>query len=116
MQDVSKNIGEYNPGKSSKMLIVFDDMNADMHNNRKFSSLVTVLFIRCRRISIYLAFVSQFYLKVRKDVRLNITNYVIMKNPNKEEVEQIAYNHSSDINLKTLWIFTKNVLQNHILL
>ena len=107
MQDVSKNIGEYNPGKDSKMLIVFDDMIADMHDNRKFSSIATDLFIRCRRLTISPAFALQFYLKVWKDVRLNTTNYVIMKNPNKEEVEQIAYNHSSDIDLKTLWIFTK---------
>ena len=45
MQDVYKNIEEYNPGKKRKVLIVFDDMIADMINNKKINPKVTELFI-----------------------------------------------------------------------
>ena len=46
MQDVYKNIDEYNTDKERKILIVFDNMIADMINNKKLSSIVTELFIR----------------------------------------------------------------------
>ena len=59
MQNVYKNIDEYNIDKDCKMLIVFDDMIADMINNIKLNSIVTELFIRGRKINIYLAFITQ---------------------------------------------------------
>ena len=46
MQDVYKNIEEHNTDEEREILIVFDDMIADMINNRKLSSIVTELFIR----------------------------------------------------------------------
>ena len=49
MEDVYKNIGDYNPGKKRKVLIVFDDMIADMINNKKLNPIVTELFIRGRK-------------------------------------------------------------------
>ena len=49
MHDVYKNIDEYNPDKENKILIVFDDMIADMIRNKKANSIVTKLFIRCRK-------------------------------------------------------------------
>ena len=97
MQNVYKNIDEYNIDKDCKMLIVFDDMIADMINNIKLNSIVTELFIRGRKINIYLAFITQSYFKVPKEVRLNTTHFFIMKVPNKRELQQIATNHSSDI-------------------
>ena len=97
MQNVYKNIDEYNIHKDCKMLIVFDDMIADMINNIKLNSIVTELFIRGRKINIYLAFITQSYFKVPKEVRLNTTHFFIMKVPNKRELQQIATNHSSDI-------------------
>ena len=100
MQDVYKNIDEYNPGKKRKILIVFDDMIADMINNKKLNSIVTELFIRGRKLNISLVFITQSYFKVPKDVRLNSTHFFIMKIPNKRELQQIALNHSSDIDFK----------------
>ena len=100
MQDVYKNIEDYNPRKNRKVLIVFDDMIADMINNKKLDSIVTELFSRDRKINISIVFISQSYFKVPKDVRLNTTHFFIMKIPNKRELQQIALNHSSDIDFK----------------
>ena len=100
MQDVRKNIEDYNPIKKRKVLIVFDDMIADMINNNKLNSIVTELFIRGRKLNISIVFITQSYFKVPKDVRLNSTHFFIMKIPNKRELQQIALNHSSDIDFK----------------
>ena len=72
MQDVHKNIGDYNPIKKCKILIVFDDMIADMINN---NPIVTELFIRGRKLNISIVFIRQSYFKVPKDVRLNSTQF-----------------------------------------
>ena len=79
MQDVYKNIEEYNIGKKRKILIVFDDMIADMINNKKINPVVRELFIRGRKLNISIAFITQSYFKVPKDVRLNSTHFFIMK-------------------------------------
>ena len=100
MQDVYKNIEEYDPGKKRKVLIVFDDMIADMINNKKLNPIVTELFIRGRKRNISIVFITQSYFKVPQDVRLNSTQFFIMKSPNKRELQQIALNHSSDIDFK----------------
>ena len=77
MQDVYKNIDEYNTDKERKILIVFDDMIADMINNKKLNSIATELFIRSRKLNISLVFITQSYFKVSKDVRLNTTHFVL---------------------------------------
>ena len=100
MQDVYKNIEDYNPIKKRKILIVFDDMIADLINNNKLNPIVTELFIRGRKLNISIVFIMQSYFKVPKDVRLNSTHFFIMKVPNKRELQQIALNHSSDIDFK----------------
>ena len=100
MQDVYKNIEDYNPGKECKILTVFDDMIADMINNKKLHSIITELFIRGRKLNISIVFIMQSYFKVPKDVRLNSTHFFIMKILNKRKLQQIALNHSSDINFK----------------
>ena len=100
MEDVYKNIADYNIGKKHKELIIFDDMIADMINNKKLNPIVTELFIRGRKLNISIAFITQSYFKVPKDVRLNSTHFFIMKIPNKRELQQIALNHSSDIDFK----------------
>ena len=74
MRDVYKNIDEYNHDKENKVLIVFDNMIAPMINNKKLDSVVTRLFIRGRKFSISLAFITQSYFKVPKNVRLNTTH------------------------------------------
>ena len=76
----------YNPDKENKILMVFDDMIADMIHNTKLNSVVTKLFIRGRKLNISLAFLTQSYFKVPKDVRINTTHFFIMKIPNKREL------------------------------
>ena len=100
MQDVYKNIEDYKPGKKRKVLIVFDDMIADMISNKKLNSAVTKLFIRSRKLNISIFFITRSYFKVPKDVRLNSTHFLITKVLNKRVLQQIALNHSSDIDFK----------------
>ena len=94
MEDVYKNIEECNLGKKCKVLMVFDDMIADVINNKKFNPVVTGLFIRGRKLSISIVFITQSYFKVPEDVRLNSTHFFIIKIPDKRELQQIAINHS----------------------
>ena len=86
MQDVYKNIEKYNPNKERQVLIVFDDMIADMINNKKLNPVVTELFITSRKLNISIDFINQSYFKVPKEVRLNTTHFFIMKIPNKREL------------------------------
>ena len=97
MNDVYENIDNYNPNRKRKILIVFDDMIADIMTNKKFQSIIKELFIRCRKLNISLALVTQSYFSVPKDVRLNSTHYLIMKISNRKELQNIAINHSADI-------------------
>ena len=79
MHDVYKNIDDYNPDKENKILTVFDDMIADMIHNKKLDSIVTKLFIRGRKLNIFLVFITQSSFKVPKDVRLNTTHFLSQK-------------------------------------
>ena len=69
MDGVYQNIDDYNPSRKRKILIVFDDMIADIMSNKKFKSMNKELFIRCRKVNISLVFITQSYLFVPKDVR-----------------------------------------------
>ena len=100
MDDVYENIDHSNPKRKRKILIVFDDMIADIRQNKKFQSIIKELFIRCRKTNISLAFITQSYFSVPKDVRLNSTYYFIVKINNKRELQNIAINHSTDIDYK----------------
>ena len=95
-----KNIEDYNPDKKRKLLIVFDNVIADMINNKKLNPVVTELFTKDRKLNITIVFITQSYFKVPKDVRLNSKHFFIMKIPNKRELQQIVLNHSSDIDFK----------------
>ena len=86
--------------KNFKVLIVFDDIIADMINNENLNPIVTELFIRGRKLNISIVFITQSYFKVPKDVRLNSTHFFLMKTPNKRELQKIASNHSSDIDIR----------------
>ena len=79
------------------MLIVFDDMMADMESNKRLSHIATGLFLKERKLNISLVFISQSYFKVLKITRLNST-----KIPNERELQQIASNNLSGINFKDL--------------
>ena len=97
MDDVYQNIDDYNPSRKRKILIVFDDMIADIMSNKKFQAIIKELFIRCRKLNISLVFITQSYFSVPKDVRLNSAHYLIMKINNRKESQNIAINHSVDI-------------------
>ena len=100
MDDVYENINDYTPSRKIKILIVFDDMIADIMTNKKFQAIIKELIIRCRRLNISLVFIIQSYYSVSKDVRLNSIHYSIMKINNKIELQNIAINHSADIDYK----------------
>ena len=100
MQNVYKKIEEHNLDKENKVLIVFDDMIADMINNEKLNPITNELFIRGRKYDISVVLITQSYFKVPKEVRLNTTHFFIMKISNKKEFQQTALNHSSDIDFE----------------
>ena len=100
MDDVYNNIDDYNPTRKRKILIVFDEMITDIINNKNIQAIIKELFIRCRKLNISLVFITQSYFSVPKEVRLNSTHYLIMKIYNKRELQQIAINHSADIDYK----------------
>ena len=89
MHDVYKNVNKYNPDKENKILIVFDDMIADMIHNKKLDSIVTELFIRGRKLNISLVFISQSYFKIPKDVRLNTTHFLWQKFQIEQNFEKL---------------------------
>ena len=66
MHDAYKNINDYNPDKENEILIVFDDMIADLINDKKLNSIVNELFIRGRKLNIYLVFITQSYFKSQR--------------------------------------------------
>ena len=100
MNDAYENINDYNPSRKRKMLFVFDDMIADIMTKKKCQSVIEEFFIRCRKLNILLVFITQSYFSVPQDLRLNSTHYLIMKINNRKELQNIAINHSADIDYK----------------
>ena len=94
--------------KKLKVLIVFDDMTSDMINNKKKTNpRVAELFISGTKLNISIIFITKFYFRVPKDVRLNSTHFFIMKISNKKELQRIALDHSSDLDFKDFMKFYK---------
>ena len=100
MDDIYDNIEDYNEKRKRKVLIAFDDMISHVMSNKQAQQVLKVLFIRCRKLNISLCFLTQSYLSIPKDVRLNCTHYIIFKLNNKRELQNIAINHSADIDYK----------------
>ena len=75
MLDAYKNGEDYNPDKKRKVVIIFDDMIADLINNKKLNPIVTELFIRGRKLNITIAIITQSYFKVPKDKILHFFYY-----------------------------------------
>ena len=119
MVGIYKNIEEYNSNKKRKILFTFNDMIAVVFTNKKLNPIVTELFIRRTKLNNSLVFIARSYFAVQKNkikhfsffitesyfavpknTRLNSTRYFVMKIPNKWELQQIAFNHSSDIDFK----------------
>ena len=92
-------------------------MIADVINNKTLNPVVTELFIRGRKLNISIVIITQSYFKVPKDVRLNSTHFFIMKIPHKRELQQIALNHSSDIDFQDfIKIFKKGTAEPYFFL
>ena len=100
MDDILDNIEDYNKKRKRKVLIVFDDLISHVMSNKKAQQVLKDLFIRCRKLNISLCFLTQSYFSVPKDVRLNCTHYIVFKLNNKRELQNIAINHSADIDYK----------------
>ena len=111
--DVYNNIDDYNPSRKRKISIVFDDMIADIMSNKNFQPMVKELFTRCRKLNISLVFITQSYFSVPKEVRLNSTHYLIMKIHNKTELQNIATNHSADVDYKNFTNIYKEFFFDH---
>ena len=71
-----------------------------MFSNKILNPLLTELFISGRKLNISLILITESYFVGAKYIRLNSTHYFVMKIPNKRELKQIAFNHSSDINFQ----------------
>ena len=80
-----------------------------MISNKKLNPIVTEMFIRGRKLNISISFITQSYFRVPKDVRLNCTHFFIMKIPDKRELQQIAPNHSSNIDFKNFMKIYKKI-------
>ena len=87
MDDIYKNVEDYNPNKKRKILIVLDDMIVDMRINKKLNPIVTELFIRGRKLNISLVFITKSYFAVPKSIKLNSTHCFVMKILNKRELQ-----------------------------
>ena len=97
MEYVYENTNDYNTIRKRKKLIDFDEMIADVMTNTRFQAIIKELFIKCRKLNISHVFISQSYFSVPKDIRLNSTHYLIMKINNRRELQNIATDHSADI-------------------
>ena len=94
---VYENIDDYKPSSKRKILIAFDYIIADIMANKKFQNIIKELFIRYRKLNTSLAFIRQSYFSVPKDIRLNLTHYLIIKIPSRKELENIAINYPAEI-------------------
>ena len=86
-----------------------------MLSNEKLDPIVNVLLISGRKLNISLVFIKESYFAMSKNIRLNSLHYSIMKIQNKQELQNIAINHLSDIDFKDFMNFYKNVIQNHVI-
>ena len=82
----NKNIGKHNPNLKRKIIIVFDDMIADMPSNKKLNPIVTEVFIRERKLNISLVFITQSYFAVQKILDRMQWTILLLKIPNKTEL------------------------------
>ena len=100
MNDVLEDINSYNKNRDKKVLIIFDDMTADIMRSEKFRVIVKELFIRCRKLNISIVFITQSYFRTPKDARLNSTHYMLMKISNKKELKSIGEENSGHLDFK----------------
>ena len=100
MDDVLDDINNYNKNRDKKVLIVFDDMIADIEYNKNFKRIIKELFFRARKINVSIVFITQSYFRALKDARLNSMHYILMKIGNKKELKSIAEEKSGNLDYK----------------
>ena len=115
MDDVLDDINNYNKNRDKKVLIVFDDMIADIEYNKNFKQIIKELFYRARKINVSIVFITQSYFRALKDARLNSTHYILMKIGSKKELKSIAEEKSGHLDYKDFFkMYIIIVLKNHI--
>ena len=102
MDDVLDDINNYNKNRDTIVLIVFDDMIADIEYNKNFKRIIKELFYRERKINVSIVFITQSYFRALKDARLNSTHYILMKIGNKKELKRIAEEKSGHLDYKDI--------------
>ena len=100
MNDVLDDINNYNKNRDKKVLIVFDDMIADIEYNKNFKKIIKELFYRVREINVSTVFITQSYFRALKDARINSTHYILMKIGNTKELKRIAEEKSGHLDYK----------------
>ena len=80
-------------------------MVAEMFNSKNLNPIVTELFIRRRKLNIFLILITEYFFAISKNIRLNLTNCFVMKIPSKREFQQIPFNHSSDTDFQNFMHF-----------
>ena len=100
MSDVFNDINNYNKNRDKKVLIVIDDMIADIDYKKTFKRIIKEIFYRARKINVSIVFITQSYFKALKDARLNSTHYILMKIGNKKELKRIAEEKSGHLDYK----------------
>ena len=100
MNDVLDDINDYNKNRYKKVLIVFDDMIADIEYNKNFKRIIKELFYRARKINVSIVFITRSYFRALKDARLNSAHYILMRIANKKELKRIAEETSGHLDYK----------------
>ena len=100
MNDELDDINDYNKNRGKKVLIVFDDMIADIEYNKNFKRIIKELFYRARKINVSIVFITQSYFRALKDARLNSTHYILMRIGSKKELKRIAEEKSGHLDYK----------------
>ena len=100
MDDVLDDINNYNKNRDKKVLIVFDDMIADIEYKKNFKRIIKELFYRARKINVSIVFITQSYFRALKDARLNSIHYILMKIGHKKELKRIAEEKSGHLDYK----------------
>ena len=100
MDNVLDDINNYNKNRDKKVLIVFDDMIADIEYNKNLKRIIKELFYRARKINVSIVFIMQSCFRALKDARLNSTHYILMKIGNKKELKSIAEEKSGNLDYK----------------
>ena len=100
MDDALDDVNNYNKNRDKKVLIVSDDMIADVEYDKKFKRIIKELLFRARKINISIVFIMQSYFRALRDARLNSTHYILMKINNKRELKRIAEEKSGHLDYK----------------